>query len=198
VDDPDAAAGLLAAWSPEPDAGDVAMAWWARQARAALAAARGDVDAAITHRWGLAAEADRQGQVMEALWTRLDLGASLGGVDRHAAAEVLHAAGRTAESRGAVTEQQVADQLLRGMGVRTWRRAPAAADGPGWAALTEREQQVSRLAASGASNPEIAAALFLSRKTIERHLSNSLAKLGLRNRVELAATFGSRPDESAG
>ena len=45
----------------------------------------------------------------------------------------------------------------------------------------------------GATNPEIATAVFLSRKTVERHVSNILAKLGLRNRAELAALMGDQP-----
>jgi DNA-binding NarL/FixJ family response regulator len=48
------------------------------------------------------------------------------------------------------------------------------------------KKDVARLVADGASNPEIAEALFLSRKTVERHVSNLLAKLGARNRTELA------------
>jgi DNA-binding NarL/FixJ family response regulator len=40
--------------------------------------------------------------------------------------------------------------------------------------------------AAGHSNPEIANTLFLSRKTIERHVSNVLARTGARNRTDLA------------
>ena len=42
------------------------------------------------------------------------------------------------------------------------------------------------LIAAGQSNPEIASRLFLSRKTVERHVSNILARTGSRNRTELA------------
>ena len=43
--------------------------------------------------------------------------------------------------------------------------------------LTAREAEVLRLVAAGRSNPEIAAALFLSKKTVARHLSNIFTKL---------------------
>ena len=53
--------------------------------------------------------------------------------------------------------------------------------------LTEREREVARLAASGERNRDIAKTLFLSPKTVERHVTNALRKVGARNRTELAA-----------
>ncbi|HEU5431289.1 MAG TPA: response regulator transcription factor, partial [Thermomicrobiales bacterium] len=55
------------------------------------------------------------------------------------------------------------------------------------AGLTPREREVLRAVAVGKSNREIAAALFLSEKTVERHLSNIYAKTGAENRVAAAA-----------
>jgi len=53
--------------------------------------------------------------------------------------------------------------------------------------LTKREVQVLALVAAGNSNRAIAAELFLSEKTVERHLSNILTKLGVGSRTAAAA-----------
>lgn len=51
--------------------------------------------------------------------------------------------------------------------------------------LTPREQEIVKLIAEGHSTEEIAELLVISRKTVDRHRGNVLAKLGMRNRVEL-------------
>ena len=125
--------------------------------------------------------AEEVGLDLEALWTRIDLGTALADHERDRATEVLETAAHAAAVAGAMTEQQVAEQRLRSIGVRTWRRGRANGG------LTDREREIARLIAAGASNPEIAQQLFLSRKTVERHVSNLLKKVGVRNRAELAA-----------
>jgi DNA-binding NarL/FixJ family response regulator len=51
--------------------------------------------------------------------------------------------------------------------------------------LSPRELEVVKLIAEGSTSEEIAEQLFISKKTVDRHRSNVLEKLGMRNRVEL-------------
>jgi predicted ATPase/DNA-binding CsgD family transcriptional regulator len=57
----------------------------------------------------------------------------------------------------------------------------------GWESLTPTELEIVRHTAAGLTNPEIAQRMFISRGTVKVHLSHVYAKLGLRNRSEVAA-----------
>ena len=93
--------------------------------------------------------------------------------DEESADAELAAAARALAALGAGPAAQEVDRLL--------------APGPLPGGLTAREAEVLRLVASGKSNPEIAAALFLSEKTVARHLSNIFAKLDVPSRTAAAA-----------
>ena len=137
-------------------------------------------------------EADELGFRLDALWTRFDLGAALAQSDRARSKEILGDVAQVAGRLGARPIAELAEKRLRGLGVRTWRRGAV-----GDRVLTEREREIARLIAAGASNPEIAQRLFLSRKTVERHVSNVLRKVGVRNRAELAARVSELEVEGA-
>jgi DNA-binding CsgD family transcriptional regulator len=158
-----------------PDEWDATM----RRHAAALAAAEGGQRVVALAGVLAAAEATPYG--LAVLWIRLDLGLALAQAGAGEAAPELARAAADAERMGAATVRELAEQALRSLGVRTWRRSAAGTP------LTGREQEVARLVADGATNREIATTLFLSPKTVERHVSNALRKLGARNRAELAS-----------
>ncbi len=92
---------------------------------------------------------------------------------------------------GAVRDADIAASLLRELGA-TGRAGPK-----GLERLTKREREILALLAEGLTNAEIAARLFISTKTAAHHVSNVLAKLGVRNRSEAAAyshRFLARPE----
>ena len=107
--------------------------------------------------------------------------------ERDSAAHQLELAAAAFDSFGSVRYRDQAERELRKLGRHTHRRTrPGTSDGFGIEALTERELQVARLVVDRKTNPEIAAELFLSQKTVETHLRNIFNKLGVADRVALA------------
>lgn len=82
---------------------------------------------------------------------------------------------------GATTYVARCDRELKAGGVHAARSTEQPVD-----ALTPQEEAVAELVASGLSNREVAAELFVSMKTVQYHLTRIYAKLGVRSRTELA------------
>jgi DNA-binding CsgD family transcriptional regulator/tetratricopeptide (TPR) repeat protein len=75
---------------------------------------------------------------------------------------------------------------FRKYGIRRGPRVRHRSTNQGWDSLTPTELKVVTLVARGMSNPEIAAHLFLSRRTVQTHVSHILAKLDLHSRTDIA------------
>ena len=110
--------------------------------------------------------------------------------------EILRRARHLLEARSVLRE---AHRIFNGLGARPWadraagELVAAGARGSrhaqvmfaGLDALTPQELQIARTVASGKNNGEVSAALFVSRKTVEAHLTRVYRKLGIHSRVEL-------------
>lgn len=114
----------------------------------------------------------------EAAARAIRAGAS-GFVLKDAEPELLLAAIRTVHAGGSIVAAAATRELFEHFG------GPAAPVPAEFASLTARENEIFLLAAKGLSNAEIAAAEFLSEATVKTHVSRVLAKLGLRDRVQL-------------
>ncbi len=118
------------------------------------------------------------------------------------AAIVLAAGGRGADARdalesavqlytrlGATWDTARAVARIRRYGIRRGVRGPRNRPKTGWASLTDTERSVAVQVAGGCSNADIAAHMFLSRRTVQSHVSSILAKLGVRSRRDIAAAM---------
>ena len=118
----------------------------------------------------------------EYLETALANGAS-GFLLKDAGPALLLEAVQAAARGDALVSPSITVRLLR----RLADQAPVASPTQPIDALTEREEEVLRAAAIGRTNAEIGEDLFISLSTVKTHLASLQAKIGARNRVELAA-----------
>lgn len=161
---------------------------YAQGARCELARARSLPDAAA---WADAAASwDEVGEPYRAALARLRQTEALldgSSPDRPAAMQALRQARQAAQTIGAAhLEGQLVD-LARRARIRLDDGGRTA---PPWGSplrLTPREQEVLRHVAEGMTDRQIAARLFISPRTVERHVSNVLAKSGVSRRAELVA-----------
>jgi DNA-binding CsgD family transcriptional regulator len=157
--------------------------------RGLLAAQAGDVEAA------LAAYEEAVGWHAE-----VDLP-----LDRGRTLLALGAAQRRLKRRREARETlEAALALFEGIGAALWadraraelKRISGRAATPG--ALTPAEEKVAALVAEGKTNREVAAALFLSDRTVEGHLSHIFGKLGIKHRTELPRALAAVQTQGSG
>jgi ATP/maltotriose-dependent transcriptional regulator MalT len=161
---------------------------WAGRAAAAVALHTGVHADATEQALASAAAADEVQAPIEAALSRTLAGRALAGAGQgeRAAAELQRAAAEL-DACGAVRYRNDAERELRKLGHPIHRRTrPGKTDGAGMESLTGRELQVARLVVDRKTNPEIAAELFLSQKTVETHLRNIFRKMNVASRVALA------------
>jgi DNA-binding NarL/FixJ family response regulator len=160
----------------------------AQRARAAVLLETGDAAAAAELALASAAGAEKAGARIEAARSRTLAGRALRSAgERDSAITELQAAAKELEACGAVAYHGEAVRELRRLGVRIARRTRSGSQATGGvASLTARERQLAELVWDRKTNPQIAAELFLSEKTVESHLRNIFHKLGASSRVEVA------------
>ena len=118
---------------------------------------------------------------LQAARTRVEIARAIRTTEPTLAIEEARVALSAFDKAGAVRDADRAASMLRDLGA-TGRAGPK-----GLERLTKREREILALLGQGLTNAEIAARLFISTKTAAHHVSNILAKLGLRNRSEAAA-----------
>lgn len=137
---------------------------------------------AVASEWRRLEEPYREAQAR----IRAATGFLSGGGDRDAGAEQLRAARALAEEIGAQALRATAEDIARRARVALQRES-LDADGADPYRLTRREREILALVAEGLTDRSIGSRLFISHRTVERHVSNLLAKLRAERRSELTA-----------
>jgi DNA-binding NarL/FixJ family response regulator len=107
---------------------------------------------------------------------------AVGFILKGASPALLAEAVRAAHAGDALVSPEITLRLLRHIAATR-----AAAPSPAAVPLSARELEIASAIATGATNKEIAATLFISLSTVKTHIASVQAKLGVRNRVEIAA-----------
>lgn len=163
-----------------------------RQARGLMAAAEQRWDEAVAHFTAAAVAFGGLSAPYEQAQANEQAAACLFALGDPAAAGTLTAAVSAYAGVGARWDLDRATRLARRWGVRP--SALNAVRGEAGDALSARQQQVARLAAQGLTNQEIAKELFLSPKTVDKHLSAAMRKVGAASRRELARHLAPTPE----
>lgn len=101
---------------------------------------------------------------------------------------------RDADALGSPGIADRAERGARTLGLHVTPRQRSVRPVSGWGALTGTERAVARLVGDGRSNVQVARELGISRRTVESHLYRTFAKLGVRNRTELALAIRNDPE----
>ena len=160
----------------------------AQRASAVLALDAGDPADAAERALAATALLEEVGDAFDAAATRTLAGRALAqSGERARAASELEAAAAAFHAFGSPRYRAEAERELRRLGHRITRRTQSGKIGRvGLESLTGRELQVARLIVHRKTNVEIAATLFLSRKTVEAHIRNMFVKLGVSSRAAIA------------
>jgi DNA-binding CsgD family transcriptional regulator len=167
----------------------------ARRARARVLLAGDEPGVAAELTLEAAAELDRAGSRLDAARTRVLAGRALGAAgSRTRAIEELKRAHVELGECGAAGYCDHAARELRRLGHRMPRTAPRRVTSSGVKALSDREREIADLVALAKTNREIATTLFISEKTVEKHLTKVFAKLGVKGRAAVGGKLAARDE----
>jgi DNA-binding CsgD family transcriptional regulator len=168
------------------------LALWAHLAGAAAGAGEGPAAVAEPYRLVVAGDWAAAAAWWEGRGCPYEMAVSLAAGDEP---DAVRRAIAVLDQLGASPAAAYARRRLRELGVASVPRGPRASTLADPAGLTGRERQVLDLVAAGLGNAEIAARLFLSERTVERHMAGIFAKLDVSSRAD-AARAGTRAGAS--